>query len=693
MAIAISVIVDGEERFLNLTPKQKAQFQQQSPVFEFSRIPGTYSFGLEFPLEGNSELLGMAESKFVRDTPLFVESRFYFRGNIQYVGLLLIEEVNKSREKGSIDTSFIVNGWASNISDVSIRTVCDEEIDLGDSQTEIVAAAKTASQAGYPDSKIYFSPFRNLSHYSVEDGYSGTDFNSFDQSSQSFRFNTDSSTSYGLAPSVYMLEVLKRCFEYFGYEATGDVFENPKLQKVLVEGLHSLDDIGVLGSCLLTTSADVEIPTDYTWPDPLFDEVVEDFTVAGVNELSGNFFPIPVTGDYRFDITIAFGDKTGPDNVGLFIPGHYASPIWTYTGSGNETVTYTGVIPLNSSLTNPCGLLLDSGFSTIEVLEGSTISITPVISAFADSNRFLGQFKIGDCLPDITISDFLIAIRKAFGINVFFNDLSKVGFCTLYDQVLGQDFVTIDDFGYEYKKEILEERLLKINWGNSKTDVSDLRIEGSFDTVDDLPIPKPGRIAHAFQTNNWYVAKLNDGETNWEWVVLGPKIDGVQIGSGRSESVVSSAKLPKIDLIEMDSEEVLCRVYDEEGSSSWQEQGQRTWPLYFSIKHGFQPGGVNDYPLSSPYEYDYDGNVVSDFSLLYERENIGAYEVFWKAFVQKLYQSSRITIHSLLKRSAGELLKSKIKIDGVEYIPEKIVPEFTDDSSVKAKLELRKINP
>lgn len=700
MAVEISVIkAGGEEVFLNLFPDTQAQFQQFSPVFKYNSYPAAYSFGIEFPAEGNDLTLGFQTSPFVSDKPVFLESRFYHNGSIKYRGKLLVERDRSSREKTTIEASFIVNGWASLIEGVSIREVCDEIITLGSNQSAIAAAAKTASQNTYPTSKVYFSPFKNESHYTVSDGYSGTEFNSYDQAAQEFRFNTDGTTSYGLAPSVYMLEVLRQCFEYFGYTVSGNVFDDARFKTVLVDGLTSLDDVGTLGSAFLSLSSDVYydligsgVPPDPTLP--VWDTVEEDFTITGVNLAADRWFPLPeLPGSYTFDFVFVFGDVDGDVRVVLDHPEFSGSPQTIYTGTGNETISWSITLDFTTTTWTEIGFTIDfdGGFGTGTIKAGSTVRAYPAIEDFAGANRWLSEFRLGDCLPDVPVSDFIRDIRK-MGINVFFDDLERTAIFKTVPEILSEKAVPITDVSEDREREIQEERRVNLNWKSSKVNRSDLRDLGSFETVDDLPPPAPGRLAHVVQTNNYYVPTLPTGETQWEWKILGQKIDGISIGNGREENITLSAGLAPVDIFEMDSEEVLARSYNETGGSTWQEQGLGDYALRFSIAHGFQSGSVGLYPEQTPYDLNYSGSSVAPLSLLFERETIGLYELFWRGFLSKLYGSSKTTSIFLLKTGAGKLLRSKLIYENVEYLLEKITPEFGPENQIKTAIELRKIN-
>lgn len=693
MAVEISVIKDnGEEVFLNLFPDTEAQFQQKSPVFEFNSIPGSYSFGIEFPAEGNELALGFQVSPFVSDKPVFLESRFYHNGAIKYRGRLLVERINSSREGDVIDSSFVVNGWASLIEGKSIREVCTEVIELGGNQPDIAAEAKALSQLSYPDSKVYFSPFKNTDHYSVDDGYSGEEFNSYDQSAQAFRYNVDGSTAYGLSASVYMLEVLRQCFEYFGYTVSGDAFDHDGLKKILVDSLTSLDDVGTLESCLLSLSTDEYYPPLGGSTDPVWDVIEEDYTIAGIDLGVADFYTLPQYGDYQIDLTIVLGAVVGDLTLRCTHPEYNGINLYTYTGSGNETLEVS--VPLTFTgfdLDVGFYFQFDGGFGEGTIKEGSTFRIYPVDPLYSNSNRWVNSFKLGDCLPDQSVSDFIKAVRK-IGVNIFFDDISKTALATTTPSILSKASIPISGLSIDREREIKESKRITLNWSSSKVNNSGLRDLGTFETESDLPTPVPGRLAHVRQTNNYYTPKLPTGASAWEWVIIGQKVEGYTTGEGSAENISSSAKLPEVQIISMDGEDVLTRVFKETGASLWQEQGLNDYPLRFSLAHGFQSGSVGLYPESTPYDYNYTGSSVMGISLLFEREGVGLYELFWREFILKLYGSSTTTTRFLLSKAPGELLRRKIFHENVEYLVEKITPEYSRNNLVEAILELRKLN-
>lgn len=697
MAVEISIIKDGQEFFLNLPEEISAQFQQRSPVFEFNKVPGAYSFQIEFPAQGNELILGFQTSDFVSDAPVFIESRFYHNGAIKYKGSLLVERIRKLREGDEIESSFVVNGWAALIEGVSIREVCNEVITLGDDPAAMATQAKALTLLDYPSSKVFFSPFINDRHYSVEDGsYQGTEFNSYNQATQSFRFNTDGTSSYGLVPSVYMLEVLKQCFEFFGYNIQGDALEDPRYQKILIDGLTSLDDVGTQESALLTASSDFlydpigsGVPSPYETPP--FDVVTQDFTSAGVNLSNERFYTMESYGSYTFDFTLVLGDINGTLDIRINHPEWEPFPLLGYTGSGNETISFSVSLEF-TGFGLDVGAYIDiaGGFGDGTIKEGSTLRIFPNNPDFANSNRWLGEFRLGDCLPDTPIKDFIKDVRK-LGVNIFFDDISQTAHFITNQGMLSQSAHPITELSEESEKEIQESRKLTINWDGDDVKTSGLRDLGSIDLLSELPPPVPGTLIHVYQTGNYYIPKLNETEDGWEWRLLGQKVIGVTSGEGREEKVSAKAKLPLMDVVTMDSEEVLTRSHSTEGASTWQEQGLKSYPLFFSIAHGMQSGSVGLYPHSSPYEYDYSGATSAAFSLLFEREGIGLFEIYWAGYVRKLYGSSRTSTKILLTESANELLRKKVFYQNVHYLIERLIPEFSRDNVVEAMIELRKI--
>lgn len=689
MAIEISIIDRGEERFLNLPPKFSASFQYQSGLFKNEAIPGSYAMGFKIPVEGNARILGLAHKIEVGNREYLYDARYYKNGALKHTGKLFVEYGNVSRENKELDTSFLIFSYGAISEGLSIRDVVDDVVDLGAGPAAIAVTAKAASLLSYPESKICFPTIRNENFYSGDE-YNPELFNVWSQGEQEFKYNEDGSTQYSLLPQVYLLHVLEKCFTHFGFTIKGDVFSNEKARKIHLVGRHAIDKLREGGAAEIATTYDQIMPIG-VWTDVDWGEVIKDETDGGVTIPSTTPYPAIQFEQYIVIIKLQVGAFSGSQFRIWYDSDAGTSWDGPFVPTANEEfVINSGYTPF---VTQNIGLKIIVDGGEMEVLEGSNFFIYSVGNFFNETNIWRGTFDLKDCVPDIEISSFLKFAKRVLCCDITTNSVSKevdISFCKTKLNSAPQSLIIPED----YQKETFANERIRLKWDNEDTNFDESVITGQVASSSELPEAMPTFAFYQLNTNQFIIpVHLGDSPPYYEWQVAATDLKSAYVGAGEIVDFSMGAKIPDMVEVSDGTNDVLVPSFSGQGSTYLKKQGTRSWDLAVSLYHGLQEGSLDTYPFSSPYHVDLQGNIVSDFSLKMTEPVIGLFETFMKEWFEARARSVRVKVKTLIPgRNPEELIGMPIVSDNQKFLVEEIAQKDEDDGLSEALIYLRKLN-
>ena len=170
----------------------------------------------------------------------------------------------------------------------------------------------------------------------------------------------------------------------------------------------------------------------------------------------------------------------------------------------------------------------------------------------APLNIFAKSFEVNKCLPDLTNSEFVNAIRKAFGLTFYIDALQKRVEVDTVKDILSAQAIDLSNYLLNRETEFaFEEKQVTFRYGglDSTEEIDADKLLDSVATLDDLPDAQTnvGKICFVTEMNAYYVSEKQDSETdNWAytWNLYCGSISELSVGSGESEQLKSDAVVP-----------------------------------------------------------------------------------------------------------------------------------------------------
>ncbi len=273
-------------------------------------------------------------------------------------------------------------------------------------------------------------------------------------------------------------------------------------------------------------------------------------------------------------------------------------------------------------------------------------------SAYEGYQQLLEFFNLKDNMPDVTIEEFIIALRKIFNLHI--DDVNNTLFFTptkeiihsldvvdLTDYLVGE--LEIEDGGYSG---------FSFNWPYSADSyVSELAkaIEGrtildSVALISDLSsvaVSDNNSVILVQETNYWYSPRINSTTGVVVWEPLTPNYTPVIIGDGLKDMTPSAD--PMINKVDHDDQNLRMPFTDHEMNSYQPEIKSDGLGIRLLFYNGLETDIV-----SQEYEYgtssDLNTNSVSvrDFSLLQWSGEKGLFNKWWKETAYWLLNSKKV---------------------------------------------------
>ena len=238
MALRITILKGGVEVEVRHTLNAFKLKEFNNALSESSALESDFSIGMQIPVEGNELTFDMKHLEGVVDRSFAYEARLYGSNGKVFNGALYLENVVEEDSYKYFDTNYVNSTYNSLVDGKTLRDLDDTLLMLpGNDEDKIVEwAGQNAME--WP-SALYYVPMMHHSSLGKKA------FNVWNQQTQAFEVNTGQADLYHVAPQVYMLEVLKRCFTTYGYTVSGSVWEDAEMRNLLVGGLRTFTQMGV----------------------------------------------------------------------------------------------------------------------------------------------------------------------------------------------------------------------------------------------------------------------------------------------------------------------------------------------------------------------------------------------------------------------------------------------------------------
>jgi hypothetical protein len=319
-------------------------------------------------------------------------------------------------------------------------------------------------------------------------------------------------------------------------------------------------------------------------------------------------------------------------------------------------------------------------------------------------NRWMGKINLQNHVPDILASDFVKAVKSYFRLGLFFdNKGEKIEITTLNKIITSPDYddwtgfaqtsiqidtnnydgytfsISKDDDDAQYKKMVFDFNKSKIKTSVNK--VSDLPTTGN--SSDDVRLVKT--------LNKYYKATqsgfASDGTAIFTWTEYAENLQSytvdngtqkIEIGAGTSVTYKDNTIIPYVS---------------QAGTSNFFNQGKNNFSLRFLFYRGMDlDGTLKSYPLGTPYNYNYNGAKIGNYSLALDQD-AGIYNQFQKEWATFLANANPVTLilNFNLNTFLSLDLQKKKRINDVTYIVSKVTFNISDQGLKAATVVLLRV--
>lgn len=622
----ITILRDGSEYDLLLPSGFSLPSTDTNTAFTLeSAIKSPFNVGLKVPVEGNEAAFAYANLDAANIGPNGTFRRRSFTARVmnaqgvRFMGTMEIENIAKSEAGDAFDLNFVANIYATQIDGKTLRDVMDEVYELGTDDASIAAQAKTLSEGAWPDVPMAFPVLG-------AEGRLPMLLNVYDPENQQY-FQNSEGTEYALSPQLYLLEVLRRCFSFFGYRTTGKVFDNLFLRKKLIGSIYTLDLYGFKWDAKYQLGEDVTA-SGFTYA-PVWNIALYQNLDSGILVPSATPYRTPFGSDaFYFHLELYFGDIVSSS---IFIyttnqaPGEQPAFV-VPTANGYLSIRLERMITTQQDV----GVIIEvPAGQTCSIKANSTLRVIPSLLPNGTEPETRPQiewrtsFNLKNCVPATSIATFLQALKMQYGIAYDVNPMSKTAEVYFLNEQLEApvEDVLSGEISEARELEVPPAAKLVFKYENDEQETGlDFEYLGEFPTLfglrgytegnmvgldPDTPIIfDKKRYALIRNLNTYYV---NEDGT---WTMGKPAYTKWEYGEGEEQNVSIPITLLPMKFIAWQNKWYAVPYIKEQVVKIARdiEIFPKQWPLYIYNYLGFvssQFGGV--YPQASLSEFDADG--------------------------------------------------------------------------------------
>lgn len=260
------------------------------------------------------------------------------------------------------------------------------------------------------------------------------------------------------------------------------------------------------------------------------------------------------------------------------------------------------------------------------------------------------SFNLSDCLPDISLSTFFIALKNRFGWWYDFDKKNKrITIQRLQDAA---NSIAKDLTKYAspvIPKPISQDKTIYAlrntfvtDLGDGAPDLTKVNYQGHLNAFTDLPAPAEGISGTTYlvvEDNSYYICLQNDGSGVYEWQLYAYNIYDY-VPADATDDITTEATT--VGMEKNDNYLDYIPRIDAQGEWFGREDNDVSWGIHLCFFHGLRNNDLGQqYPYASPHIYDSTGAQVSQWGLPYEcfktdGTDVGLYAREWKKILDLL---------------------------------------------------------
>lgn len=489
------------------------------------------------------------------------------------------------------------------------------------------------------------TPFTHPAKWQLENG--NCLVNSWDDAAGAFYYNEidgiETFNKHALSPQLYVKFVLQSIAGTYGHQLVGEFMEDPATDQMLVHNNVLLDrgerefyvraeQDGVYDAAYNPTAGSGVQIVGVASPELVFNDEVtppNEDADSVLEQVGYTRYVIQNAGNHTFTFYLTFSTNTETVTtfLDLYLPynGTTVNSADTfrnipplYTGVFEYTFNYQAVaadvgqyiVPRISAL---------SGGDYIAMDAGSYMVITN--EAADNMNRYEGTVQYNQHVPDVSVADFLVALKRRFNLNVIIDPRAKVIRLDYAKNILERQPDDYTDILQQPVFDFREAEGITIKESfDAGLDVEDgegITIVDTIDSVSELDYTTLAQmdvndVVHALADNKLY--KIVQRTSLFKQAIaIANYYPPLVYGNGQ-RSIDMIGQPANMETIYHDGDAFVVPRFEFLFSSVLFGMGRNDCPLIFSFWRGMQDAqnGVVQYPFASPHPYYPDGAAIAN---------------------------------------------------------------------------------
>jgi hypothetical protein len=574
------------------------------------------------------------------------------------------------------------------------------------------------------------TPFTAPSKWQEENG--NCVVNNWDPSAIAFHFNTidglETFNKHSLSPQLFGKFILNRIGATYGHQIIGEFMDDETTDQWMVHNNVMLDrgerqfftrseQDGVYDGALNPNAGSgVQIVTVASNELVFNDEVTapnEDADGILTQAGTATQYIIQNAGEHTFTFQLNFSTNTSTafTKLVLRLPYSGATPNigdalafipTAYTGVFEYTYTYDA-LPADVGEYIQVEIYYLSGAQYIAMDAGSFLIVEN--NAANNMNRYKGDVVLNQHVPDVTVADFLIGVKRRFNLNVIIDNRAKIIRLDYAKNVLARE---ADDYSnilqlstFDFKDPEGLAITEKFNAGIDVTDGEGLAITDTVGALVDIDTAalaayRIGDIVYSRSDNKLYrvvpIASIYKGV-----VPINNYYPELVYGDGKRTLEMIGHPANMESLVHEGDVPVLPR-FDFEFSSDLFGMGRKDCPLIFSFWRGLKYGqqGAQQFPFASPHPYEPDGTAITNaIDLRFYDAAISIWQEQHADFVRKadrtltLFADANMNLKDVFQWDFRKPIRSRNDL----MLRSKLIYQIDQDGNVDAEVHAVKITP
>lgn len=529
--------------------------------------------------------------------------------------------------------------------------------------------------------------------------------------------------AHNICPQMYDKFILKRLESTTGYRIIGEFIKDPLTDQSMVLNTEVLDDVptqivvqveqdcvydantnpfitgGILQLGNGTNGYYLHFNNEIT--DPNNDWTVVDPITSG--SIVPSFYNIHSEGIHRITFNLdvqAIGAP--PCDLHTLVNG-ISVDLHQFSSVGTLQYSFEWFAPA-ANIGDPISFRLwdSTTFGTFDIGPGSYVKIENLSAN--QYNAWNGTIDHSNHVPDVSVKEYLLALKKRFNLSVYLNFFDKTIELNYANSILEKQPNDFTDIIQDPEADVQQP------FGATITEAPSVSVESSdgskytvaatyqnyqemLDAISDHDLDDVIVINNQFA---YYRLKQDEnGVLYWEFEAS--KLPPLIYGDGR-RAIDLGACVAQLKYLYNDGDMVLIPWFNTQGNTELFGGIRNDKPIVHAIWHGLQDSenGSYQYPFASPAIYDATGAIIGSIDLrMVDGLSQSVWERFYEDWIRKVNHELTFEAGAFLNfKQIFELdFNAPIRRRYTLYILKRLIYEIDQEGNISAEVQAIKVQP